>query len=85
MSLPIILPVGFVSIYGPGNTTSANGIVAPATFRFGYVDQVYDGCSLATQSHVLFNGSDMIVRLTYLGWPYLLFNESKLITELPPL
>ena len=86
MSLPIILPVGVVSVYGPGNTTSVNGIVAPTAFRFGYVDQVYDGCTIVTEGdHVMFNGADMIAKLTYLNWPYLLFNESKLVTENPPL
>ncbi len=95
MSLPIVLPTGYVLIYGEGmtrnNTGGTSQIVADNTdFRFGTVYQIWSGGTpfIYGSGMVMFNNSDVQCRLLYNDYPYTLIHAARLaITEdiiIPP-
>lgn len=87
MSLPIILPVGTVSLYGIGTSVGIIGWSAPTGSKFAYVDTIYDGAvNFNVGDSVLFKEADVLFRLTYGNAIYTFLEEAKLVLteQLPP-
>ncbi len=89
MSLPIILPVGAVLVYGPGVSSAPYGVEGypPEDFLYANVYQVYDGGAVFVYGGdpVFFRRKDIREKYLYNDWPYLLIDQSKLVTQTPPL
>ncbi len=90
MSLPIVLPTGYVLIYGEGmtrtNTGGTSKIVSDNdVFRFGTIYQSWAGSGnsfIYGSGLVMFNNLDVTSRLLYNNFPYTLIHAAKLaITE----
>lgn len=89
MSLPILLPYGFVAVYGTG---IAAGVFNPdlatddTINRFATIYQVgvNMGASQIGES-ILFNSGDAVCRLAWDNYPYTVLPSDKIIgTETPP-
>ncbi len=82
MSLPIILPPGYISIYGAGNLNGISGVVPDNTnLLFGIVDQVLLGGipSVLVGQSVMFYNPDVLYRLIYGGQPYTIIDKIEAI------
>lgn len=88
LPLPINLAAGQVLIYGAGVEAGLTGIVPSNTiFKFGNIYQAYDGGAVFVYGNpaVMWNEKDEICRLIYLGYPYTLIEQAKLVgTEIVP-
>ena len=68
MSYPIVLPNGFVSIYGEGFALpTPNGMILETTWVYGVIDAVYDGGEIFVYGGdiVIFKSSDVTTRLAF--------------------
>ena len=86
MSLPIVLPVGVVLVYGWGYDNSQSGIV-PFTqhYKFGNVYQIWNGGEVFVYGgdEVMWKDGTEICKLTYGGRPYTEL-PARLVTKQSP-
>jgi len=90
MSLPILLPYGFVAVYGIG---LSSGYLNPTLAtddtinRFATIYQV--GVNMGTSKigeSIVFNSGDAVCRLAWDNYPYTVLPADKIIgTETPPM
>ena len=74
-TLPIVLPTGYIAVYGTGTTVSPSGIgnIDPSgIMRWGTVYQIWDGGApfIYGGDSVMFKETDVTTRLAYGGIPY---------------
>lgn len=73
MAVPVILPNGYILVYGWGLDQSPNNIVPDNTvFKFGSVYQVWDGGAafIYGGDQVMWKEGDEYCKLAYAGRPY---------------
>lgn len=73
MSVPIVLPVGVVLVYGWGNDNSQSGIIPfKQDYKFGNVYQIWNGGEVFIYggTEVMWKDGTELARLTYAGNPY---------------
>lgn len=89
MALPIVIPSGYIVVYGE-SVTSNSGIVVDSTrFRFGSVYQVWSGGETFVYGgdEVMFDKGNVEARLAYPQSEYLNYNliKADLATKQQPL
>ena len=86
--VPIILPSGYILVYGWGQEQSYSGIVPNDTrYKFGTVYQIWDGGQIFVYGGdpIMWKDGDEYVKLAYAGSPYTMI-RARLVTKdiLPP-
>lgn len=85
MSIPAVLPYGYVSVYGVPTNTGNTGMRASG-FVFGAIDQIAPHGIVHAEvgQSVMFKSTDKTCQLTYLNIPYQILEEAKItLTENP--
>ena len=87
MSLNILLPYGYVAVYGTGYTPGINGTVGPRGYTFGQIYQIanHEINQAEVGQSVLFKVTDQTT-IFLATVPYQILPEAKIvITETVPL
>lgn len=88
-TLPIILPTGYVAVYGTGSSLSPNGITninPDGPMKWGSIYQVWPGGEtyIYGNDNVMFLENDVTCRLSYSNIPYTII-PARLVTKQEPL
>jgi len=81
MSVPILLPYGFVGVYGEGLSIGMTGLTTTdTTNRFATIYFIGDGMDMGmVGSSILFKSKDEVCRLTWDSYPYPVIPADKII------
>lgn len=86
-SVPILLPYGFVGVYGIGNSVGVTGLqTTNIELRFATIYFIgVDMDSGIIGNSVLYNPREEVCRLAWDNYPYpILYNNKIIGTEAPP-
>lgn len=85
MSFPIVLPSGYIAVYGTGSTSNPSGITQPepnSDLRFGSVYHIWDGGAayIYGGDQIMFKESDVFTRIISEEIPYTII-PARLVTK----
>lgn len=87
-TLPIILPTGYIAVYGIGNIGAMpSGAVIQENYRFGTIYNIWDGGAayIYGQDVVFWKNGDEQTRLATAGGTYTILPARLVTIDIPPI